>query len=483
MKAWGLAAGAAVVTALSVSSAQADGDDVLRRLEALERAQAQALLRERAKDERIEELEAALADAKGEHDGHSGHGGHDHGGGDLYTREISDGVVARFSGIFADVSAAAGQSTARGEELLQLQGGDHDPRENGFTLRSVDLSVAGGIDPFVDGFANTAIFIDPEGETVVELEEAFLQTQEAFTGPIELRAGQYFTEFGISNPTHVHDEIWLDQPFALTRFFGPDGLRGTGARAAFRANGFEVLGGLSNARGETAASFFSSDELFEELPIGNITFDEEAVENRQGIDDLLYNVRVSQKFGLGEGVDALIGASFLIGPNASGPDARTFIVGGHAAASAKFGSGVLTVQGEGLYRNYEIDDANPDFGLTGDELTDFGFYAQALYAFDWGVGVGVRGELGFSGEGDSVGGTENDPFRSDRTRISPLVNWAFAPGARATLQYNYDDIEAFEDETQHSVWVGLDFSIGGGRRAELNSQTLHSHDHGGGHDH
>ena len=170
-----------------------------------------------------------------------------------------------------DTAFAAGASTEKGETLHQLQGGDHDPRQNGFTLRTVDLSFAGGFDPVFDAFANMAFFIDPEGETRLELEEAFLQTQPGFF-PLEVRAGQFFTEFGLLNPTHIHDQDFLDAPFMVSRFFGPDGMRGQGARVAWRSEGdtpFEILASVQNSQGETQASFRASDDLDGYIARGN----------------------------------------------------------------------------------------------------------------------------------------------------------------------------------------------------------------------
>ena len=47
-------------------------------------------------------------------------------------------------------------------------------------------------------------FIDPiQGDTVVELEEAIMTTRSLPKG-LQLKAGQFLTEFGRINPTHPH---------------------------------------------------------------------------------------------------------------------------------------------------------------------------------------------------------------------------------------------------------------------------------------
>src|SRR5690606_23906378 len=92
-------------------------------------------------------------------------------------------------------------------------------------LSRLRIERVGALDPYFDAQANVALFLDTEGETQVELEEALLRTQSP-AGVPELKAGHYFTEFGAFNPQHLHDWDWLDQPIVATRMFGPDGMRG-----------------------------------------------------------------------------------------------------------------------------------------------------------------------------------------------------------------------------------------------------------------
>ncbi len=490
---WG--AGILLLSAM-LDSPPAQADEIEERLRELESAYTELLIRDQQKTKLIEDLRSqiddlqrgkrrplAASDTGHDHgDGHPHDEEHGHGAGesDLFAVDVGGGT-ARLSGIFLDVSGAAGGSTETGEVLQELQFGDHDPDTNGFTLRTADVSFAGGFDPYFDAYANIAFFIDNEGETVVELEEAFLQTQAEAGFIPEIRAGQFFTEFGLYNPVHIHDHDWLDQPFVLSRILGPDGLRGQGARLAWRSahvEPFTFLVGVQNAFGETQASFRSSDELFEELPIGGIDFVEQEVENAG---DLTYHARLAKQFSIGAS-DVSLGVSALIGPNASGEDGRTLVGGIDLAFQRGFANGsALSLQGEFVYRDYDVDDSNPSGA---DDLTDYGFYAQALYDFgnDWSAGL--RGEFA-SGDGESVGdfsGRNSDPFRSDRYRISPLVAWQFTPYSRVSLQYNYDNADFLDEGDAHAVWLGLDFSIGAGRRVELgNHGPAHAHGEAHGH--
>ncbi|HWR21429.1 MAG TPA: hypothetical protein VN444_06165, partial [Verrucomicrobiae bacterium] len=148
---------------------------------------------------------------------------------DLVSRQVGE-TTFRLIDISLDALFAAGTSTKREDSIRRLQGGDHDPRKRGFTVQQVELSLTGAVDPYLTGEAHIIYLIDPEvGETRVELEEAFLTTQ-ALPYGLQLKAGHFFTEFGLINPVHPHAWDWLDQPIINTRLFGPDGLRQTGVR-------------------------------------------------------------------------------------------------------------------------------------------------------------------------------------------------------------------------------------------------------------
>ncbi len=489
----------------------AGAESLEERLRLLEESYTELLIRDGEKSQEIERLRGQVhalqqgardGETASEHAGH-GHGAKtneagtgraiaaqaeavsqdDHGHGeapDLFSMKVGSGR-ARLSGVFMDTAFAAGASTEKGETLHQLQGGDHDPRQNGFTLRTVDLSFAGGFDPVFDAFANMAFFIDPEGETRLELEEAFLQTQPGFF-PLEVRAGQFFTEFGLLNPTHIHDQDFLDAPFMVSRFFGPDGMRGQGARVAWRSEGdtpFEILASVQNSQGETQASFRASDELIEEQPVGGLDFVETNVD---GPEDFTYVVRASKVFGLGGEDRAVFGGSAAFGPNSSGPDGDTMIFGLHAGANLHMpGGGALRFQGEGLYRGFDVDPNNPATGFMNDDLEDWGVYLQGVYDTPGGFHFGLRTEIA-RGDGQSIdefAGRGNDPFRSNRARVSPMVGWTIVPGLRLSAQYNHDIADFLVGDDAHSFWLGLNWSFGAGRRLELNAQNtaLGAHNH------
>jgi cell division protein FtsB len=185
------------------------------------------------------------------------------------------GVTFRLIDLSLDVLAGAGGSTVGDEELQRLEGGDHDPRKNGFTLQNVELSLAGAVDPYFTGETHLIFFVDPaNGDTTVEMEEAFLTTTGLPFG-LQVKAGFFFTEFGLINPNHPHAWHWQDQPIINTRLFGPDGMRQAGLRVGWFLPvpwSSELLLGAQNANGEIMASFLANEDFFGERPIGGRPF-------------------------------------------------------------------------------------------------------------------------------------------------------------------------------------------------------------------
>lgn len=373
-----------------------------------------------------------------------------------------------------NILSAVGTSTERDAVLQDLQGGGHDPNRRGFTLQQAELAIGGAVDPFVAAQANITTFIDTEGETVVEVEEAFLQSLQ-FVADLQLKAGMYFTEFGIRNPTHAHAWDWQDQPIVITRLFGADGMRAPGARVAWllpTETYTELIVGVQNAIGETVPSFLANEEVYEERGIGGRAFAQRDV---RSLRDVLWSARLHSGFDVGASSSAAFGASVAYGGNATGEGVDTLIYGADFVfkdrpASGRRGWPFFEVDGEVMVRDFEaaaqVDDADPlnPVDVPGATLRDWGGYVQALYGFSAGWSVGARAEW-VSGSGASYDAATqsfaraNDPYRADRLRLSPLLVFQPSEFARFRLQYNYDDTDAVADPV-HSVWLGFDVLLG-----------------------
>ena len=404
---------------------------------------------------------------------------------DILSYQVG-GATLKLVDVSFDALIAAGASTARDDQLQILQNGGHDPRKRGFTVQNIELSFMGAVDPYLNAEAHIVYFLDPiTGESKFELEEAFMTTQKLPYG-LQLKGGQFVTEFGIINSQHPHQWDWQDAPIINTRLFGPDGMRGPGFRLGWLTPlpwYSEVYFGTQNANGDTMTRFLANEAFFAEQPIGGRPFVKRDVKS---LKDLAYLGRWVNSWDLSDEVTMKLGFSGAYGPNATGPDGQTWIYGADLKlkwrpVSNFRGWPFILLQSEVMGSNYRADrfsSIGPDgiFGTADDirlpreTLKDWGYYAQLLWGFRRNWATGIRFEYA-SGSGNDVHvdfntGTvqfisrNSDPFRDDRYRISPQLTWLPTEFSRFRLQYNYDSYKHFGRGDDHSVWLGVEFMLG-----------------------
>jgi hypothetical protein len=372
----------------------------------------------------------------------------------------------RLIDIALDLLGAAGLSTAREDDLRSLEAGGHDPKNQGFTLQNVELTLAGVVDPFFRGDAHIVMLIDERGETVVELEEAYLTTLD-LPFNLQLQAGQFFTEFGRLNPTHPHSWDFVDQPVVNSRLFGPDGLRSPGLQLSWLAPlpfFLELVLSAQNAQGETVTSFRSVPE---ETFAGRTLGDGEV----RGLEDLLYLARARTSLDVAEDVSVVGGLSALFGPNASASDARTRILGADLYAKWRplannRGWPFVAWQTELMWRTYDAGQVLGEAGAVepATRLDDVGWYTQLLWGFarPWVVGVRFEHAAGESAEfplPDGSYATSLDPMRDDRERYTAVLSHYPSEFSKLRLQYNYDRAQ-FIDEPVHSAFLQFEILFG-----------------------
>jgi hypothetical protein len=357
-----------------------------------------------------------------------------------------------------DVLLNAGWSTT--PDVATYQPGDHDPAQRGFSIRNAELALDGAVDPFFKAFANLVFKMSPDEETELEMEEAYAQTT-ALPGNLQLRAGRYFVEFGRQNNQHPHAWAFADQPLAMNRMFGSDGLRQNGARLSWLAPTpwyTEVLLGVFNGQGGDAFSFRylgDADSNGVTRLYGHAT----TARDLRGPGDLLYVPRLATSFELTDEQTLVLGASAALGPNDTGPTARTQIYGldGYwkwKPANAGHGWPFVSVQAEGFYRDF-LAGADPAAGLPEEHLRDWGCYAQVLWGFTRGWVAGLRGDYVTGTSGASA---EGNAQRGAAERLSPCLTYYFSEFAKLRLQYNYARVAEGDDE--QAVWLQLEFMIG-----------------------
>jgi hypothetical protein len=349
----------------------------------------------------------------------------------------------------------AGWSNA--SSITSILQGDHDPKVRGFTMPNTEMTLDGAVDPYFKGFANLIWKLDEGGETNVELEEAYVVTT-SLRWNLQIKAGQFFADFGRQNSQHPHSWSFVDQPVILSRLLGPEGLRSQGIRLSWLAPTpfyAEAMVTVANSTNGTTFSFRTeeSTEIHGGAPIARET---------NGGRDMLVVPRVTTSFDIGQTQTVVLGASGAFGPNSGGADTRTSIYGADLywkwkSLTAQQGFPFVSLQVEALSRKYGVD-ARPavaDSFVTfpADEFLDRGGYAQVLWGVKPRLVAGLRTDRAL---GDAT--PFESEFRGDRLRVSPSLTWYPTEFSKVRFQYNYDN--RTNVARNHSLWLQFEFLLG-----------------------
>jgi hypothetical protein len=325
----------------------------------------------------------------------------------------------------------------------------------------------GKVDPYFRGQANVVLQLDPEGETTIEAEEAYLETM-SLPWNLQVKAGQFFSEFGRLNPTHPHTWDFVDQPLVNGRFLGEDGVRNPGARLSWLTPTpfySELFLAVQNSQGETAFSFRDSHA---DEPLYGRLHEQGSV---KAFNDLLFVPRYAASFNLSDSQTIVAGASGAFGPNGSGGNTDTQVYGvdlfwkwksPHHHAGFPF----VSWQTEAMLRRFQAgasttvdldDDGVEDF-VPRETLTDYGLYSQIAYGIRKGWVAALRGDWVSSdlAKYESLFGRDSE--RAPRYRISPNLTYYPTEFSKIRLQYNYDHRDGIGSD--HSVWLQLEFLLG-----------------------
>jgi hypothetical protein len=383
-------------------------------------------------------------------------------------------------------------------EAEHLNLGAHDPKERGFTVQNIETSLKSIVDPYFKGEAYL-IFGLSRGESFLEVEEVFL-TSLALPFNLQLRGGQFFTRFGRLNPMHPHAWNFADQPIISNRILGPDGLRNVGMQLSYLLPlpiYTELILSVQNPFGETAVSFLNTPggegeegnghaapSAFIREPADDTTFehDDEVEEPATylgrpliarevtSLADLVYMTRLKSSIDFTDTLTMVLGGSALFGPNGSGLDTRTTILGTDLYLKWRPLSNVkgwpfVTWQSEVMWRNYEADsfiDADGEV-IPFADLKDWGFYSQLLYGFRPRWVAGIRGESAKGEDSTEKLQVEQSEIpRSGDRRYRLSANLTFYPSefSKWRLQYNYDVSQSRDDEPIHAVVLQWEFLAG-----------------------
>lgn len=358
---------------------------------------------------------------------------------------VDDTPRLRLIDLSAITQFAMGGTTGDDHELEWSQSGAHDPRRDGFDFQTLELSIAGAVDPYFRAAAFVAISED-EG---LELEEAYVQTTNLPAG-LEMEAGLMLTEFGRYNPQHTHRYAHIDQPLVIGTMFGSEGTRDIGTRISWLLptdHYSELTLSLQNGDHETAVSFLGEGHAH-----GGEEEDEHGGRDINSANDLLWSGRWVNGFELSTDSELQIGLSAAYGPNQHNDQT---ILGGIDTVMKWFGTGAdgaghITWTTEVIFR---------ETGEEGEDRSDWGLVTTAMYDVTkrWQTGLRID-YVDLDEHEEEGGGDEEEHVPAERLRISPLATWRSSEFSKLRFQYNYTDPD--EGDAVHSVWIGLEVLIG-----------------------
>lgn len=362
-----------------------------------------------------------------------------------------------FDGLF---TAAATTAPRPGD----FEMGGHDPSQRGFNVQGLETVFDGAVDPYFKGQANFVSQITDSGETTFEAEEAWLQTS-SLPGNLQAKGGLFLSPFGHINQQHAHAWDFVNQSIVNGRFLGGDGLRNPGAQLSWLAPlpwFSEITLAIQNGIGGTAYSFRNRGDG--DTFMGRPTLDR----NLRGFGDLLYVPRWENSFDLTDEQTIVLGTSAALGPNDTGPNARTEIYGTDLIwkwkpSNSSGGFPFVKWQSEAMLRRFEAGAADPLPGvvdpLPDEVFRDWGAYSQVVWGFSKGWTAGLRGEYLHM----EVSPFSTDATRQQRWRISPNLTWYLSEFSKLRIQWDHDEIASapgIDSRRADAVFLQFEFLLG-----------------------
>ena len=130
--------------------------------------------------------------------------------------------LAKYNPSIGFVGESIGAYRSRSAKYTSVLAPAYSPRPGGwdFFQRSMELNVAGSVDPFARGYAVLNASADPvTGEAAVGVEEAAIVTT-SLPWNLTLKGGRFFGEFGRLAYIHDHELPFVWRPLALDQYIG-----------------------------------------------------------------------------------------------------------------------------------------------------------------------------------------------------------------------------------------------------------------------
>lgn len=315
------------------------------------------------------------------------------------------------------------------------------PRE-GFAVDHTELNFSANVDDKFFG-STTAAIAQHEGETELELEEAFIQTLPGIGLPdgMSVKAGRALWTLGYLNEHHSHADDFADRPLPYRVFLNE----------AFNDDGAEV-------------SYVLPTDFYSEIGGGVFRGDD---------------------FPFGEGSGSGVGAwSAFARVGGDIGDNQSWRLGGYVLSGEADGSRLtnedvvsftgdtdlyvadvrytwaptgnareqeVILQGEYFWRNEDgvYEDTDAATGAVNFDDSSSGWYAQAVYKFDPQWRVGARySQLESPDVPAGLVGSALDSDGYDPKAYSTMLDWTNSEFSRVRLQYNREELARGQDDNQ-----------------------------------
>jgi hypothetical protein len=316
-------------------------------------------------------------------------------------------------------------------------GGEAGPLEEGLSLGETEIDMSANVDDKFTAWLTAPIVIE-DGETAIELEEAWLETLSLPAG-LSARFGRFFSGIGYLNSKHAHAWDFTDQPLPYQALLGDqyldDGvqLRWVAPLDVYLEFGAEVLRGGRYPSGGADHSGFGSRSLFVHMGgdvgtghswLAGLSFlDTSSIDRPSGAEDapLLFT---------GDSQVAIADFVWKWAPNGNWRE-RNFV----------FQSEILWRNEDGLY-------TVPGAASQAYDNDQSGWYAQAIYQPrpQWRVGARVAG-LSMDDPGLLFVGTPLAEGDDDPLRYTVMLDWSNSEFSRLRLQYTRD-LAGLTDDNQ-----------------------------------
>ena len=368
----------------------------------------------------------------------------------IYGNEFNPSIGVILNGQYRSFSADEGEFAGF------IVGHEGERGKEGFSVEHTELNFSANADDKFFGSV-TAALAEHEGETEVELEEAYVQTLPGIGLPngFNVKAGRALWTFGYLNEHHQHADDFSDRPLPYRAFldnaYNDDGLEVTYVLPTeiyteiggglFRGDDFPFGGAEGADMGAWSAFARIGGDIGTNASwrLGGYALSGEAKEGHSAHHEEEEDPHGDEEDSHGnEEAVEFIGDIDLYGADLRFSWAPT----GNPREKE------LLLQGEYFWRD---EDGTYDVGSGGVDVDDntSGWYVQGVYKFlqQWRVGARYS-RLEAPDVPEGLAGSVLDGGGHDPVATAIMLDWTNSEFSRIRLQYNHEELSEGQDDDQ-----------------------------------